>query len=95
MRIVIATVQVPFICGGAELHAQELRSALIADGHEAEIVTIPFNTRSPDQILESMRFARQIDLTEISRVKVDRLIGLKFPAYLIRHSNKVLWILHQ
>jgi glycosyltransferase involved in cell wall biosynthesis len=92
---VIATVQVPFILGGAELHAEGLRSALIAAGHEAEIVTIPFNTRSPDQILESMRFARQIDLTEISRVKVDRLIGLKFPAYLIPHPNKVLWILHQ
>jgi glycosyltransferase involved in cell wall biosynthesis len=95
MRILIATVQVPFILGGAELHAKGLRSALIAHGHEAEIVTIPFNTRSPGQILESIRFARQIDLTEISRVRVDTLIGLKFPAYLIRHPNKVLWVLHQ
>jgi glycosyltransferase involved in cell wall biosynthesis len=26
---------------------------------------------------------------------IDRLIGLKFPAYLMRHPHKVLWLLHQ
>ncbi|MEP6809878.1 MAG: glycosyltransferase family 4 protein, partial [Chthoniobacterales bacterium] len=38
---------------------------------------------------------RLLDLTEANGRTVDRLIGLKFPAYLIRHPNKVLWILHQ
>jgi glycosyltransferase involved in cell wall biosynthesis len=28
-------------------------------------------------------------------VAVDRLIGLKFPAYLIPHPRKVIWLLHQ
>jgi hypothetical protein len=60
MRIVIGTVQVPLVFGGAELHAEDLRSALIATGHEAEIVTIPFGGKSPDQILECMHSARQI-----------------------------------
>jgi glycosyltransferase involved in cell wall biosynthesis len=36
-----------------------------------------------------------LDLTETCGVRIDRLIGLKFPAYLIPHPNKVLWILHQ
>src|SRR6185437_4328881 len=26
---------------------------------------------------------------------VDRVIALRFPAYLVPHSNKVLWLLHQ
>ena len=42
MRILIATVQVPFIRGGAEIHAEGLRDALRNAGHEAEILAIPF-----------------------------------------------------
>jgi len=34
MRILIATVQVPFTSGGAEIHAGQLRNALISEGHE-------------------------------------------------------------
>jgi glycosyltransferase involved in cell wall biosynthesis len=34
-------------------------------------------------------------LTESEGVAIDRLIGLKFPAYLIPHPNKVIWLLHQ
>jgi glycosyltransferase involved in cell wall biosynthesis len=36
-----------------------------------------------------------LDLTESAGTQVDRIVGLKFPAYLIPHPNKVLWILHQ
>ena len=39
MRLLIATVQVPFVRGGAELHAEGLRRALTAAGHDAEIVS--------------------------------------------------------
>ena len=35
------------------------------------------------------------DLTEVMGTPVDLMIGLRFPAYLIPHPNKVLWILHQ
>src|SRR5437899_12367701 len=42
-----------------------------------------------------MLACRLLDLTEIHGTRVDRLIGLKFPAYLIPHPNKVLWLLHQ
>src|SRR6202008_2402117 len=34
-------------------------------------------------------------VSEVAGTRVDRLIGLRFPAYLIPHPNKVLWILHQ
>lgn len=95
MRILIATAQVPFIRGGAEAHAEGLRDALRAEGHEAEIIQIPFKWYPPEKILDHMLACRLLDLTETAGTPVDLLIGLKFPAYLIAHPNKVLWILHQ
>ena len=95
MRIVVATVQIPFVSGGAESHAAGLRAALIRAGHEAEIVTVPFNPAVPERIADQMLACRLLDLTEIHGTPVDRLIALKFPAYLIPHPNKVVWVLHQ
>lgn len=95
MRIVIATVQIPFVSGGAESHAAGLKAALVREGHEAEIVTILFNPAVPERIADQMLACRLMDLTEIHGARVDRLIGLKFPAYLIPHPNKVVWVLHQ
>ena len=95
MRILIATTHVPFIRGGAEAHAEGLRDALVAEGHEAEIVAIPFKWYPPEKILDHMLACRLLDLTEVAGTPVDLLIGLKFPAYLIPHPYKVLWILHQ
>ena len=95
MRILIATTHVPFIRGGAELLAEGLRDALRAAGHQTEISAIPFKWYPPEKILEHMLACRLLDVTEVAGTPVDLLIGLKFPAYLIRHPNKVLWILHQ
>lgn len=95
MRILIATTHVPFIRGGAEAHAEGLREALRAAGHEAEIVAVPFKWYPPEKILEHMLACRLLDLTEVAGMPVDLFIGLKFPAYLIPHPRKVLWILHQ
>jgi glycosyltransferase involved in cell wall biosynthesis len=95
MRILIATAQVPFIRGGAEAHAEGLRAALRAEGHEVELIAIPFKWYPPEKILDHMLACRLLDVTEAAGRPVDLLIGLKFPAYLIEHPNKVLWILHQ
>jgi glycosyltransferase involved in cell wall biosynthesis len=95
MRILIATTHVPFIRGGAEAHAEGLRDALVAAGHEAEIVAVPFKWYPPEKILDHLLACRLMDLSEVAGTPVDLLIGLKFPAYLIPHENKVLWILHQ
>ena len=95
MKVLITTTQVPFVRGGAEVHADGLRDALIREGHEAEIVSIPFKWYPPERIIENILACRLLDLTESCGSKIDRVIGLKFPAYLIPHPNKVLWILHQ
>jgi glycosyltransferase involved in cell wall biosynthesis len=95
MRVGVLTVQVPFVQGGAELHALNLCTALREAGHQAEVLPMPFKWFPPDRIVPQMLAARLIDITETSGMAIDRVIGLKFPAYLMAHPNKVLWILHQ
>ena len=95
MRLLIATVQVPFVRGGAEMLADGLHEALTVAGHEAEIVRLPFKWYPPERLVEQVLAARLFDLTESSGTAIDRVIGLRFPAYLLPHPNKVLWLLHQ
>lgn len=95
MRIAIVSVQIPFITGGAEILAESLQRELLARGHEAEIVTIPFKWYPPERILDCMAMARLIDLTEVNGRRIDKVIALKFPAYYVEHPDKVCWILHQ
>src|SRR5262249_41536777 len=95
MRVVVATVRVPFTHGGAAIHAEGLRDALLAEGHEADLVAVPFNNAPPERIPQQMLACRLLDLTTSNGLPVDAVIGLKFPAYLVPHRNKVLWVLHQ
>jgi len=95
MKVLIATTQVPFMSGGAEVLANSLQGALRAAGHQAEIVAIPFKWYPAERIVDQMLACRLLDLEEASGAKIDRVIGLKFPAYLIPHPHKVLWLVHQ
>lgn len=95
MRIAVLRTQVPFVEGGAERHAANLVRALAEYGHEAVEVTLPFRWYPA---IEVMRHAMAAKLTDVERFEgapVDLAIGLKFPAWLARHPNKVFWILHQ
>jgi glycosyltransferase involved in cell wall biosynthesis len=95
MKIVIATVKIPFLWGGAEYLAKDLQINLEKAGHQAEIVALPFKWKPPERIPEHMLAYRLFDLVENCGEYTDMLIGLKFPAYYLQHPNKVLWILHQ
>lgn len=95
MKVLISTVQVPFVHGGAELHARGLCEALRRFGNEAEIVAVPFKWYPPERILDHMLACSLLDVSETMGTRIDRMIALKFPAYLIPHEAKVLWLLHQ
>lgn len=95
MKIAITTVQIPFITGGAEFLTQNLKNALIKSGHEVEIVSIPFIDSPLSRIEEHIIASRLLDIDYSWAGKIDLCIGLKFPAYYIPHSNKVMWVLHQ
>lgn len=95
MRILICTTQVPFTRGGAESHVEGLQRALLEAGHRAEIVALPFKWYPPTEIMRGAMAWRMLDLSAANGQGVDLVIGMKFPAYLVGHANKVLWILHQ
>jgi glycosyltransferase involved in cell wall biosynthesis len=95
MRIVVCRPQVPFVRGGAELVADDLVRELRVRGHEAEIVAIPFKWYPGTSVLEQAFLWRLLDLTESDGRAIDLVIATKFPAYCVRHPNKVAWVLHQ
>lgn len=95
MKIAIAMVQVPFIQGGAEIHAEMLCDELKKRGHQADIITIPFKWYPTSALLDCMLMGRMMDLSEVNGEKIDKVIAMKFPAYYIKHDDKVIWLLHQ
>lgn len=95
MRVAIASVQVPFVRGRAEMLAESLCGELRAAGHEAEIVTLPFKWYPAERIADHMLACRMVDLAASGPGRIDRVIALKFPAYLMPHPDKVVWLLHQ
>jgi glycosyltransferase involved in cell wall biosynthesis len=72
-----------------------LSRALIEAGYNAEIVALPFKWYPPSEIMRSALAWRLLDLSEANGKAVDLVIGMKFPAYLVAHERKVLWIMHQ
>ena len=90
MKIAVVNNCVPFISGGAEHLAESLSDQLVQRGHEAMVIRIPFQWQPPERIIDHVLACRLLNFSG-----VDRVIGLKFPAYLVPHENKVLWLLHQ
>src|SRR5579862_4250780 len=95
MRVAVCRPQVPFVRGGAELVADDLVRELAARGHEAETVAIPFKWYPGTRVLDQAFIWRLLDLTEADGRPIDLVIATKFPAYCVRHPNKVAWVLHQ
>ena len=90
MRVLVVNNMAPFVWGGAEELAANLQKNLITAGHEAEVLRIPFQWEPAERITSQMMMVRAFELWNVERV-----IALKFPAYLIRHPHKTLWLLHQ
>jgi glycosyltransferase involved in cell wall biosynthesis len=94
-RILVCTAQVPFASGGAERHAGGLVREIRARSHHVDLVQIPFKWYPREEILASALAWRMVDVTEADGQKVDLVIPMKFPSYLVRHENKVVWLIHQ
>lgn len=94
-NILVCTAQVPFASGGAERHAAGLVRELKTRGHRVDLVQLPFKWYPREEILLSAMSWRLVDVTEADGTKVDLVIPMKFPSYLVRHPNKVVWLIHQ
>ena len=95
MRIAVCSPQVPFARGGAEILAERLTEELQARGHEADLVTIPFKWYPGEKVLTHALMWRLLDLEEVDGRRVDLVIGTKFPSYVVKHPNKIVWLVHQ
>ncbi len=89
MKLLVANNAAPFVRGGAELLADRLVVELRRAGHDAELFRLPLG-ETPEQILDSIVAA---SLTSLANV--DRVIGMKFPAYLVPHDDVVIYLVHQ
>ncbi len=95
MRIAVLHPQTAFSRGGAETHTEALVRALKVAGHEAELVTIAGKWYPAWELAHQMAVWRSFDITESNGLNVDAVIALKFPAYLVQHERKIVWLIHQ
>ena len=95
MRVAVLHPQTAFVRGGAETHAETLVRALRAAGHDADLVQIAGKWYPASQLAHQMAVWRSFDITESNGLKVDAVIALKFPAYLVEHERKIVWLVHQ
>jgi glycosyltransferase involved in cell wall biosynthesis len=94
-RICICGAQVPFARGGAEMLIESLRDELAARGFEVDVVTLPFHWPTRVDLLKNCLAWRLVDLTQAGGRRIDRVIATRFPSYLVKHPNKVVWLVHQ
>lgn len=95
MRIAVCCSQVPFSRGGAEFQTEALAAHLERRGHEVEIVRIPFRWYPKEEILKGYLAWRLINLEEADGKRIDRVIALKFPSFVVRHPYKITWLIQQ
>ena len=79
----------PFVRDRAEQLACNLCAHLNATrGVSAEVLRVPFSWKCFERLADEIFLNRTFQLAN-----VDRMIALKFPAYVIPHHTKVLWLL--
>lgn len=94
-RILLLNSQIPFARGGAELLVDGLAAALVERGFEVDRVALPFSLASRPQLVRSALAWRMLDVEAVEGRQVDLVIATRFPSYLVRHPNKVVWLIHQ
>jgi glycosyltransferase involved in cell wall biosynthesis len=91
-RIAVVSSHPPFSEGGHLAIARATVDALRESGYEADLVLTPQN-----------RFGRQgaaylanwlTDIGESEGRRIDQVISLRFPAYVVRHATHVCWLSH-
>lgn len=92
MKVIVLNAQLPFVRGGAEVLADSLMEQLIEQGHQAELVRIPFKWYPAETILKHLLACR---LLKLNAAEPDLVIALKFPVYAMPFPNKKIWLLHQ
>jgi len=93
--VLILHAQMPFIHGGAELLVELLKDNFVRRGYKTDIVALPFRWFPKSNVLKDALLWRFLDLWDDAGKEINLVIATKFPSYLIRHPNKVVWLFHQ
>ena len=88
MRIAVLDRRTPFATRDRDDPGERLCRALRERGHGAALVLLPFDAAAPETIVDQMLAVRLLVLED-----VDRVIALAFPAYYVRHDDRVVWAL--
>jgi glycosyltransferase involved in cell wall biosynthesis len=86
---IIAPMSATGEVGGAERFYGGLRNALIDQGCNVELITIPMDESTFNHILSNYDRCRTLDLTEY-----DLVISTKAPTYAIKHDRHVMYLVH-
>jgi hypothetical protein len=89
MNIVVLTAARPFASDVANELQRHLVNNLRRHGVNSEAIRIPTAADSPEHLIDNMVMCRALQLAN-----VDRVIALRFPAYLVAHPSKVCWVIH-
>ncbi|MEW5973243.1 MAG: glycosyltransferase family 4 protein [Pseudomonadota bacterium] len=95
MKILVTANLAPFMTGGAEAHLEGLTHALRAQGHDVEVLRLPFTFNPEASIERLMRFTGELDMNRPNGQRIDRVISLQFPGYGIHHDHHIVWLMHQ
>lgn len=92
-RIIVCNTLHPFVTGGSELFAAKLTEQLNEAGHQAILVTFPFQFGRfrKDNLVRACTPWESLDLSKMA----DVVIPLRFPTWLVQHPNKIVYLNHQ
>ena len=91
MRVaVVAPSPVPFRTGGAErLFEGLVRAISDLTDHSADLIKLPTPESNLPEILDSYRRFTRLDVSQF-----DLVITTKYPAWMINHDNKIVYLQH-
>jgi hypothetical protein len=59
------------------------------------MVTVAGKWYPATELVHQMAVWRSLDIAESNGLPIDAVIALKFPAYLVAHERKIVWLIHQ
>lgn len=87
MNVLVVRSWTGFDADHRDRPAEDLVRHLAQTGHRSAFVRIPARCDTPDAVADSM-LAVSLSVLELA----DLVIGIDFPAYLVPHERKVLWL---
>lgn len=73
----------------------QLFRVLREEGHQVEVVSVPFTFNNKESISENMDWWEHQDFQHFDAGQVDKVLCLKFPTFYVQHPNKTVWLMHQ